>query len=83
LSLAAVIFAHVLFGGLTRPILYVGFLHVFIFAFDLATFIVALKYPPYTSDNCATQKIKECQILKAAIGLDAVLLLVNILQHHH
>lgn len=79
LSLAVVIFAHILFGGLTRPILCVGFLHFITFAFDLATFIVALTYPPYTTDNCATNPYKGCQILKAAIGLDGVLWLAIIL----
>jgi hypothetical protein len=50
----------------------IALLHTVTFAFDLAVFIVALMYPPYT-DGCATSDDKGCQMLKAAIGLDAVL----------
>jgi hypothetical protein len=71
-SLFVVILAHFLFGGFTRPILLIAFLHTITFAFDLAVFIVALTYSPYT-DGCATSDYKGCQMLKAAIGLDAVL----------
>jgi hypothetical protein len=64
--------AHFLFGGFTRPIFIIAFLHAITFGFDLAAFIVALIYPPYT-DGCANSDYKGCQMLKAAIGLDAVL----------
>jgi hypothetical protein len=68
----AVVLAHFLFGGFTRPIMFIALLHVVTFAFDLAVFIVALTFSPYT-DGCATSDYKGCQMLKAAIGLDAVL----------
>jgi hypothetical protein len=64
--------SHLFFGGMTRPILIVGVLHLLAFAFDLAVFIVALTYPPYIG-GCATSTYKGCEMLKAAIGLDAVL----------
>ena len=57
--------------GLTRPIAVVAFLHFVGFAFDLAAFVVALTYPPYT--GCHNSEYKGCEMLKAAIGLDAVL----------
>jgi hypothetical protein len=47
-------------------------MHLIAFAFDLAVFIVALTYPPYT-DGCANSTYKGCEMLKAAIGFDAVL----------
>jgi len=67
-----VIFAHFAFGGLTRPILLVGALHIITFAFDLAVFVVALTYPPYTQ-GCNTSTYQGCQMERAAIGLDGVL----------
>jgi len=67
-----VILAHCLFGGFTRPILFIAFLHTITFGFDLAVFIIALTFSPYT-DGCATSDYKGCQMLKAAIALDAVL----------
>lgn len=67
-----VIIAHLVFGGFTRPLICVGFLHLITFAFDLAVFIVALTFPPYT-DGCATSTYKGCQMLRAAIGLVGVL----------
>jgi len=71
-SILVVILAHLAFGGFTRPILCVGFLHIVTFAFDLAVFIVALTYPPYIN-GCSTSTSKGCQIERAAIGLDGVL----------
>jgi hypothetical protein len=72
LSLLVVIMAHLSFGSLTRPILCVGLMHFVAFAFDLAVFIVALTFPPYTN-GCANSTYKGCEMLKAAIGFDAVL----------
>ena len=46
----------------------VGLLHVAAFGFDLAAFIVALTYPPY-STGCDDSTFKWCEIEKAAIGL--------------
>jgi len=71
-SLLVVLVAHVSFGSFTRPILYVGLIHFIAFGFDLAVFIVALTYPPYTN-GCANSTYKGCEMLKAAIGFDAVL----------
>lgn len=67
-----VILAHILFGGFIRPLFYVGFLHLITFAFDLAVFVIALTFPPYTS-GCADSEYKGCEMLKAAIGFLAVL----------
>ena len=72
------IFAHVSFGTFARPILFVGVMHLIAFGFDLAVFIVALTYPPYT-DGCANSTYKGCEMLKAAIGFVAVLWYANIL----
>jgi len=79
--MVVVIIAHLLFGGLVRPILLVGFLHFITFCFDLAVFIVALTYPPYTQ-GCSTSNYKGCQMERAAIGLDGVLwyVLIRIFQ---
>lgn len=63
-----VVMAHFAFGGFTRPILWVGFLHFLAFAFDLAAFVVALTYPPYTT-GCSNSTYKWCEVEKAAIGL--------------
>jgi len=60
--------SHFAFGGFVRPILMVGLLHVAAFGFDLAAFIVALTYPPY-STGCDDSTFKWCEIEKAAIGL--------------
>jgi hypothetical protein len=50
----------------------IALLHTITFGFDLAVFIVALTYPPYVN-GCASSSSKGCEILKAAIGLDAAL----------
>jgi hypothetical protein len=72
LTILVVILSHFAFGGWTRPILWVGFLHFIGFAFNLAAFIVALTYPPYV-DGCANSTYKWCEVEKAAIGLIGVL----------
>jgi hypothetical protein len=71
-SVFAIIFTHIVFGGFTRPILFVALIHTITFGFDLAVFIVALTYPPYT-EGCANSSTKGCHILRAAIGLDGAL----------
>jgi hypothetical protein len=71
-SFIAVIAAHFTFGGFARPIMCVGFLSLITFAFDLAVFVIALTFPPYTS-GCVNSTYKGCEILKAAIALVAVL----------
>jgi hypothetical protein len=69
--MVVVMLTHCLFVGLTRPIAMATLLHFVAFAFDLATFVVALTYPPYT--GCQNSQYKGCEMLNADIGFDAVL----------
>jgi hypothetical protein len=70
-SIVAVILTHFIFGGFTRPILLVAFIHAITFAFDLAVFIVALTFTPYTF--CDDSEAKGCEMVKAAVGIDGAL----------
>ena len=66
--------------GLPVAVLEGGFfellLHLITFGFDLAVFIYALLNYPY-SNGCSGSTTKECQLVKAAIGLDGALLYVS------
>jgi hypothetical protein len=67
-----VVIAHFTFGGMVRPLLFVGFLHFAAFAFDLAVFVIALTYTPYVN-GCSTSSYKGCEMERAAIAIDGVL----------
>jgi hypothetical protein len=67
----AVLLTHFIFGGMTRPIMMVAIIHIITFAFDLAVFIVALTFTPYTF--CGDSDGKGCEMLKAAIAMDGAL----------
>ena len=49
----------------------VAIIHVITFAFDLAVFIVALTFTPYTF--CSNSSAKGCEMDKAAIAMDGAL----------
>lgn len=51
----------------------VGFIHVITFAFDLAVFVIALTFSPYTDCSATNSDSKGCEILKAAIAIDGAL----------